>query len=155
MKVLVFCKQPVSGSRCKFARRRIWFCWPTQNFFSIFYSKKVQSVQTLPAVLHKVVYRKTVKVVLLSICWPARLLQFAWNKQIENNVYCWRQSNSHTHTTYFIESQQIQSFSHKKFRQIDRHFPFYNKGDENFAPPPQTIYTQSLSLVICVATALQ
>jgi len=111
MKVLIFCKQPVLESRCKF-RRRIWFCFPTQIFFDILLKKTERS--DIATVFHKVVYRKTVKVVLLSICWPARLLQFDWNKQIENNVYCWRQSNSQIHTTYFIERSTKNTLSQQK-----------------------------------------
>lgn len=33
-----------------------------------------------------------------------------------------------------MKANKEQSFTTKKFRQIDRHFPFYNKGDENFVP---------------------
>ena len=107
------------------------------KFFSIFYSKKVQSVQTLPLSFTKLFTEKTVKVVLLSICWPARLLHFAWNKQIENNVYCWWQS-SHANTTYFIERSTKNSLSQRKnFGKLIGIFHSITKGTKISSPHKQ------------------
>ena len=47
--------------------------------------------------------------------------------------------------------QKEQSFTTKKFRQIvqiDRYFPFYDKGDENFVPP-NNLHTIFITCCLC------